>query len=201
MNQFQSGSNGSPCTRRTFLIGAGTVGIAGTTGSAFAASEEPTPTVITPAVDEFEDNYTGQFLTIRDDEPGEEGDIEAVRGACGELPWPEGETQQRVGQLTDRRSDSPIAVRLPVFLDQRRNPDTDDALYIISDASACNSAYVTLTLAPIELRSITGGESGPGVTEEDDSDFTDVDGSGFGFLAGVAGAAIALLTRALLDRE
>jgi hypothetical protein len=155
--------------------------------------------MIIPSVDEFDGNYVGQLLTLRE-ELSEKKSLEAVRDACGELPWPADETVQHEAQLTDRRSDEPLAVRMPVFLDRRKRPEQDDALFIVNRATPCDGSYVRLEVSPIEQRSITLEGSGPTVTEDENSSLTDVAGSGFGFIAGALGAATAGLLRLVHDR-
>lgn len=194
-------------TRRQLLVGAGSAVLVGGVGRASAADEEEevTPTVIIPAVDEFENNYVGQFLTIRS-QTIPEGEDQAVTEACTELPWPEKNMVQRAGQLTDRRSEEPVAVRLPVFLNEDQRPEQDDALYIISRASTCSGDYVEIQLSPVDLRNITGFESGPGTTETGGGDgggsgLSAQDGSGFGLFAGAVGGVGALLARLFVDRD
>lgn len=197
MTPFPSSLGRANCTRRQVLIGAGSAVLVGGVGRASATAEETTPTMIIPAVDEFENNYSGQFLTIRG-QLSEKGDTQAMKDACPELPWPEEEMVQREGQLTDRRSDEPIAVRLPVFLSESQRPEQDDALFIISKATPCGGEYVKVQLSPIDLRSVTTGESGPGVTEDGESG---EDGSGFGLIAGAVGAIGAVLIRLVFDSD
>jgi hypothetical protein len=180
-------------SRRAFLVAGGTALLAGGVGRTGAA-EELTPTVVVPAIDEFEGNYAGQFLTILGRE-SDEGDVSEVADACDDLPWPAEETERNRGQLTDRRSDEPIAVRLPVFLDGRPDPIKEDALFVINRVSSCQGEYVTLELASIDLRAVSGDPPGPNVTETED------DGAGFGLAAGAAGGGLGLLLRRLLDRE
>lgn len=196
-------------TRRQLLVGAGSAVLVGGVGRASAADEteeeEVTPTVIIPAVDEFENNYVGQFLTIRSDTIPE-GEDQAVTEACTELPWPAKNMIQRAGQLTDRRSEEPVAVELPVFLNEDERPEQDDALYIISRSNTCDGDYVEIQLSPVDLRNITGGESGPGTTETGDGDgggsgLSAQDGSGFGLFAGAVGGIGALLARLFVDRD
>ena len=164
--------------------------------------EVVTPTVIVPVVKEFEGNYVGQFLTLRS-ESTNAGDLEDVKNACEELPWPEDEALQIEGQVTDRRSEQPVAVRLPVFIDGRQRPEQDDALYIISRASACGDEYVHVQLSPVDLRNITGEPPGPGADQGpgDGGTTTDGIGAGPGLLAGGVGGVGAVLARYLTDRD
>lgn len=191
------------CTRRQLLIGTGSAVLVGGVGSASAADEEVTPTVIIPAVDEFENNYVGQFLTIRS-QTLSEGEDQAVTEGCAELPWSAENMVQLAGQLSDRRSNEPVAVRLPVFLNEDQRPEQDDALYTISRANTCDGDYVEVQLSPVDLRNITGGE-GPDVTEGNGdgggSGLSAQDGSGFGLFAGAVGGIGALLARLFADRD
>ena len=201
MNRPFSESKAASWTRRRFLAGAGSIFLVGGIGRADATQEEEevTPPVIVPVVEEFEDNYVGQFLTLRS-ESTDAGDLEAVKGACQELPWPEDEAQQIEGQITDRRSDEAVAVRLPVFIDGRQRPEQDDALYIINQATPCGDEYVTVQLSAVNLRNITGGEAGPTAGENGGST-TDGVGTGLGLLAGGVGGVGAVLARYLTDRD
>lgn len=189
-------------TRRGFLAGTGTALLVGGAGQVSAAQEGEvvTPSVIIPTVEEFENNYTGQFLTLRSNST-DAGDLEAVRDACPELPWPADQTQQIEGQLTDRRSNEPIAVRLPVFIDDRQRPEQDDALYVISRVDACGDEYVSLQLSAVDLRNISGGAPGPGASGDGGSGNTDGIGAGPGLLAGAVGGVGAVLARVLSDND
>lgn len=152
--------------------------------------------MIIPAVDEFEGDYTGQFLTIlgRDIE---EGDPQKVHDVCDQVPWPDEETKVNLGQLTDRQSDEPLAVRLPVYVDGRRQPITEDTMFVISNASTCRDDYVTVQTSSVRLRSVRVEPAGPAVTETD----TETVGAGFGVAAGAVGGGVALLTRWFHGRE
>lgn len=111
---------------------------------------------------------------------------------------------QRAGQLTDRRSNEPIAVELPVFLNEDQRPEQDNVLYIISRANTCDGNYVEIQLSPVDLRSITGA-GGPDVTEEGGdgggSGLSAQDGSGFGLFAGAVGGIGAHLARLFVNRD
>lgn len=186
-------------TRRRFLAGAaGATGAAlvGGAGVAGAATEQITPTMIIPAADQFEDNYTGQFLTVlgRDSRQGDPAD---VHEACNDVPWSEEETEVNRGQLTDRRSDEPFAVRLPVFVDGQREPITEDTLFMINNAETCGDEYVTIQTTSVRLRALRGDAPGPSVTETETESF----GTGFGLAAGAFGAGVAMLARRLSGRE
>lgn len=192
-------------TRRRFLAGAASAaGAAGVTGTALvggagrvaAANEVITPTMIIPAVDQFEGDYTGQFLTVLDRDRNE-GDPQEAHSACSDVPWPEGDTAVEWGQLTDRRSDEPIAVRLPVFVDGAREPITEDTLFMISNAEPCDGDYVTVQTTSVRLLALRGDAPGPSVTETETESF----GTGFGLAAGAFGAGVAMLARRLSGRE
>lgn len=185
-------------TRRSVLASVGTVGLALAGGAARAAEGEAPQTAIIPAVEEFEDNYEGQFLSIN--EPAGEADADpvAVHEAC-EVPWPGDATTANVGQLSDRRRTSPVAVRLPVYMDDRQVDLVEDALFVVSSASACQGDYVQVELSWVTTRSLVGKPAGPTVAQDEEAGVQAADtpgesGDGFGSFAAVLGVAGALAT-------
>lgn len=202
--------------RRRFLAALGqTAAVVGGVGSLDAVTaqeatpetepggEQPERQVVIPTVAAFSDNYVGQFLTLvqpMDDETPTDVPI----GDCQGVGWPSAEAMQFTGQLTDRRSDQPIAVRVPVSLDGREEGPDPATLFVINDASECaDGEFVHLDIARVTLRSLAPGEPGPTVADDGPLDRSTpaADGPGFGLLAGAAGVGGALLARSLRRRE
>lgn len=196
-----------PYSRRTVLAGAGglALGLAGSgTGLASAAEGEAPMEVIVPAVSEFEGSFEGQFLTVNEPAGEADGDPDAVHEACS-VPWSRDETSVHVGQLTDRRSDTPVAVRVPVYVDGSETDLVEDVLFAISTASPCQGDYVRLDVEWVSTRSLVGKPAGPTVQGQGGQDAAPAEtpggqGSGFGLLAGALGVSGALLAR-WLGRE
>lgn len=201
--------------RRAVLAGicGGAAAVFGASGARAAAEGANTPqTVIVPAVSEFEDGYEGQFLQIT--EPTDDEAIDPspsdVNQNC-DVPWPDDNTSANVGQLTDRRSDAPLAVELPVYMNSEETDIVEDALFVISNAIPCEGQFVRLELSWITTRSLVGGDPGPvaaddgagagggqagadggqaGVAETEGGD-----GPGFGLVGGALGVGGVLLAR------
>lgn len=187
-------------SRRAVLAGAGSAALfAGGVGTVGAVESEVPRTVVVPAVSEFEDDYEGQFLTIYG--PATETNVSPadVHEACEDVPWPRDATEVNAGQLTDRRADTPVAVRLPVHVDARRTNLVEDALFVVNDATPCAGDFVRLDLVWVTTRSIVGKPPGPTVGEGDDGpeDAAGTDGPGFGPIAAVLGLSGALALGAL----
>lgn len=201
-------------SRRAVLAGicGGAAAVLGASGARAAAEGANTPqTVIIPAVSEFEDGYEGQFLQIT--EPTDDETIDPspsdVNQNC-DVPWPDDNTSANVGQLTDRRSEAPLAVELPVYMNGEETDIVEDALFVISNAIPCEGQFVRLELSWITTRSLVGGDPGPvaaddgagaggdqaGVAETDGGD-----GAGFGVVGGIGGVAGVLLARWLRGGE
>lgn len=200
MGFLQPPSPSRCCRRRTFLagVGSGAVFTVGA-GPASAIEGEVPRTAVVPAVEEFEGNYAGQFLTIYEpagDDAGMETSPEDVHEAC-DVGWPEDATEVHVGQLTDRRSDTPVAVSVPVFTDGREVDLVEDALFVVNSSRPCDAEFVVLDTTWVTTRSLVGKPPGPTVAEGDgDGDTTPgADAPGFGLLGGLAGLAGALLWR------
>lgn len=195
-------------TRRSVLAGAAATGVLAVGGGVAGAAAGETPqTAIVPAVEEFEGNFAGQFLTI--EEPAAEADAspDAVHDAC-DVPWPRDATDANVGQLSDRRSDSPVAVRLPVYMDGRQVDLVEDALFVVSSVTECQGDYVRVDLSWVTTRSIVGKPAGPTVSgdeqgaaeaDEEATETPGASGDGFGLLVAIVGAAGGLLARRRRD--
>lgn len=194
-------------SRRAVLAagGSGLLVLAGGSPVRAAAGEAPMQ-VIVPAVSEFEDNFEGQFLTVEEPAGEADADPDAVHDACS-VPWPRDATTASVGQLSDRRSDQPVAVRVPVYMDGSETDLVEDVLFAISSASPCEGDYVQLDVEWVSTRSLVGKPAGPTVDESGNGNgggpdqaeglegTPGADGTGFGLLAGGLGVSGALLVR------
>lgn len=199
MTPVHSSLDGGAITRRAVLAAAGSAaGIAAGAGSGNA--QEITREMVIPAVEEFEGNYVGQFITVHGDV---EGDVnpEQVHESCTDLGWSVEETATRSGQLTDRRSDAPIAVRLPVYFDANEDEVEEDSFFIINGATPCQGDYVVIQGEEVDVRSVVLEEAGPTVTEGQDATATETEQPGFGLLGGALGVGGALALRYLTERE
>lgn len=188
-------------SRRAVLVGAGTVGFGFATGipTVQAAEGEAPMRVIVPAVSEFDDNYEGQFLTVEEPAGEADADPDQVHQACS-VPWPSEATTAHVGQLSDRRSDTPVAVRIPVYMNGDETNLVEDVLFVISDATPCEGEYVRLDVEWVSTRSLVGKPAGPTVDQQGDrqeglAETPGEDGDGFGLLAATLGVSGALLVR------
>lgn len=193
-------TDGSGRTRRTVLAGVGGLAAAVAGGGVASAADPELPrTVIVPAVSEFEGSYVGQFLTVY--EPTQETDASPaeVHEACQELPWPESATAANVGQLTDRLSDQPLAVRVPVYVDSRQTDLVEDALFVINNAERCQGEYVRLDVEWVTTRSVAGKPPGPTVADDEAAlaETEGEDGPGFGLATAGLGVGSAIVLWAL----
>lgn len=190
----------SSYSRRAVLAGAGSSVLVLAGGGAVQAAEGEAPMeVIVPAVSEFENDYEGQFLTVEEPAGEADADPDAVHDAC-DVPWPRDATTASVGQLSDRRSDQPVAVRVPVYMDATETNLVEDVLFVISTASPCDGDYVRLDLSWVSTRSLVGKPAGPTVQAEQDPDEAPAEtpggnGPGFGAVAAGVGFAGGLLAK------
>lgn len=189
----------SPATgayrRRAVLTGlasAATLAVGAGDAAAATGGAEVPKQVYVPTVSEFENDYAGQFLTIAETPDSDVGAPEQLHASCSDVPWPEQRTIVKVGQLSDRRSDTPVAVRLPIYMDDQDAELVEDALFVINRSEPCRESFVRLNIDWVTMRSLVGKPAGPTVQEG-----TGGDGAGFGLLAGTAGVATALVARYL----
>lgn len=194
------------CRRRTVLAslagGATLVGASGAVGAATTPSpdEEVPQRVVVPAVPEFEDDYEGQFLVIFD--PPAEPAVSGEEGPGECVPWPSERTRTLVGQLSDKRSEVPVAVQVPVSVDEQDANLVENAFMVIDDATPCQDGeYVRLDVEWITTRALVGKPPGPVAEEEgqaglaEDAETPGGAGPGFGVIGAVLGLAGGLLAR------
>lgn len=180
-----------PVSRRSFLEGAGAVGV-GTPG--FLANvqddgdeeESVTRRVLIPRVEEFEDNFVGQWVALN-----ATADIdEEVADECEYANWSSDETQAYEGQLLDRRSEEPIAIDIPVFTNGTKAELEVHSVFIINRVHDCSSDYVGVDLEWVPRRSVRGEPPGPTVSESEGT-------PGVGAVGAIAVLATAAVTRAI----
>ncbi len=185
-------------SRRRILAGLGSAALAvGGAGVGSAQIEGEVPrTVYIPAVTEFKDEYVGQFLIVSEPAPASDSDPNALFDDCSDIPWSQAETTVNIGQLSDRRSTQPQAVRLPVYMSERETTLVDDAIFVINDANPCGD-HVRLDIEWVTTRSLVGKPAGPVVTDQSDGEGGETAGgagAGFGVVAAIAGLAGGLAT-------
>ncbi len=145
--------------------------------------------MVIPSADAFMDDYQGQFVFV--DEPTDD-DAEPPLDECAmESTWPSEETQAYEGQLLDRRRDIGLTVDLTVFTDGRKAQIEPGTFFIIQGTGSCPGDWIGLEAESVPRRALVGEDPGPTVTPSD--------GSGFGVLAALAGAAGAAALRAFGD--
>ncbi len=177
-------------SRRTVLRGVAGVGGVSTVVGTAAAQNRITRQVVIPRVDEFEDNYVGQWLAVKEMTDADADPVED----CEFAEWSADQTQAYRGQLLDRRTEVPVVVDVNVLADGTKSQLEDDTAFIVNDAVACTDEYVGLAVESVPRRAVVGEPIGPTVTESDGQ-------PGMGVVAGVAGVATAVVARALRERD
>ena len=177
-------------SRRALLrsIGTGTAAAAGVgaMGAGTASAQDLRKGAVIPSVDEFADNYTGQWLELNE-ETSATGD--PVSG-CEEAEWSPDETQAYTGFLMDRRTGSAPIIELDVLTEAGDPGPEPDTTFIVNEASACGDDFVFLDLRVVPIRSVAGGPAGPEANQGDDGGGGGGGDSTPGF--GIAAAAAAL---------
>lgn len=180
-------------SRRALLRSIGTAGAvaagAGTMGVQTAAAQDRRRGAVIPTVEEFEDNYTGQWVELNE-QTSASG--EPVSG-CDVAEWSANETQAYTGFLMDRRTGSAPIIELDVLTEGAGTGPEADTTYIVNEATECGNDFVFLDLKVVPIRSVAGGPAGP-EANQDGGGGGEGDGGGGdstpGF--GIAAAAAAL---------
>lgn len=183
-----------PVSRRSFLEGAGSVGV-GATGSLVNVQDDGESTdpvsrrALVPRVEEFEDDFVGQWVALN-----ATVDIELevdIADECDYANWPPDETRAYEAQLLDRRSEEPIAVDILTFTDGTEPDFEVNSVFIINRVHDCTPEHVGVDLVWVPRRSVRGEEPGPTATEPDG-----IPGMGaLGALGALAAVAIARAIR------
>lgn len=172
---------------------------AGTMGIQTAGAQDLKKGAVIPTVEEFEGNYTGQWIEVNE-ETSAPGD---PVGGCDAAEWSPDETQAYTGYLMDRRGGSEPIIELTVLSEAGDPGPEPDTTFIVNEATECGNDFVFLDLNVVSIRSVAGEPAGPEADGDGDGGGSDGGGGGdstpgFGIAAAaaaLAGGAIARLLR------
>lgn len=162
----------------------------GATGAQTAGAQDLRKGAVIPTVDEFEDNYAGQWIELNDrtSAPGD-----PVEG-CDAAEWSADETQAYTGFLMDRRGGSSPIIELTVLTEAGDPGPEPDTTFIVNEVRECGNDFVFLDLRIVPIRSVAGGPAGPEVDGGGGDGGGGDDGGGGnstpGFGVGVAAASL-----------
>jgi len=189
-------------SRRALLRSIGTAGAvaagAGAGGVQTASAQDRRRGAVIPTVEEFEDNYTGQWIELneRTSAPGD------PVGGCDAAGWSPDDTQAYNGFLMDRRTGSAPIIELNVLTEAGDTGPEEDTTYVVNETTECGNDFVFLDLRAVPIRSVAGGPAGP----EADQDGGGGDGGdggagdstpGFGIAAAAAALGAGAVARVL----
>jgi len=191
-------------SRRALLRNIGTAGAvaagAGTMGVQTASAQDRRRGAVIPTVEEFEDNYTGQWVELNEQTSASpSGD--PVSG-CDAAEWSSDETQAYNGFLLDRRTGSAPIIELDVLTEGAGTGPEANTTYIVNEASECGNDFVFLDLKVVPIRSVAGGPAGP-EADQDGGEGGEGDGGGgdstpgFGVAAAIAALGTGAVARLL----
>lgn len=158
------------------------VGLRGRTGQ----QSRVTRWFIIPRVEEFEDNYLGQWLQVT-------GTTEAddeVADNCEFANWDAGEAIAYDALLLDRRSEAPLSIEMTAYGDSERDEIRESTVFIVNQVEECGNEWIGLSCESVPQRAVAGKPAGPTVAESDG-------GVGFGGLAALSAVGIAVAARLL----
>lgn len=189
-------------SRRELLRSIGAAGAVATGAGAVGAQpanaqeQDLRKGAVITTVDEFEDNYTGQWVELNE-ETSAPGD--PVEG-CDAAEWSAGETQAYTGFLMDRRGGSSPIIELDVLTEAGDPGPEPDTTFIVNEARECENDFVFLDLRVVPIRSVAGEPAGPEVDDGggDGGGSNSTPGFGVGVAAASLGAAAGI--RAIRDR-
>jgi len=96
---------------------------------------------IVPRVDEFEDNYVGQWLSVTGTtEPHEE-----VADNCAFANWEAGTSIAYDALLLDKRSEVPLSISMVAYGDSEPDEVREDTVFIVNSAEVCNDQWIGLS--------------------------------------------------------
>ncbi|GAA0662421.1 hypothetical protein ACFQDG_11475 [Natronoarchaeum mannanilyticum] len=181
-------------SRRALLRSIGTAGAvaagAGTMGVQTASAQDRRRGAVIPTVEEFEDNYTGQWIELNEQTSASGEPV----GGCDQAEWSADETQAYNGFLMDRRTGSAPIIELDVLTEGAGTGPEEDTTYVVNETTECGNDFVFLDLRAVPIRSVAGAEPGP----EADQDGGDGDGTpGFGIAAAAAALGASAVARVL----
>ncbi|WP_232702479.1 hypothetical protein [Halobacterium wangiae] len=151
-------------SRRQFLTQSGAVGVSalGLRGRANQQSSI-TRIFVVPRVDEFENNYVGQWLQVT----GTAEPHDQVADECEWADWEAGESTAYDALLLDRRSEAPLSIEMTAYGDSTQDEIRESTVFIINRAEMCGSEWVSLSAESVPRRAIVGEPAGPTVEESD----------------------------------
>lgn len=154
-------------SRREFLQQSGVVG-ASAVGLGTVARQESKVTrrFIIPKVEEFQDNYQGQWLQVN-------GTAEAhdeVADNCEFADWEAGNSVPYDSLLLDRRSETPVSVDLTAYGNNDRERIRESTVFIVNSVTECGAEWIGLTCETVPRRAIVGKAPGPTVSEDEGGD-------------------------------
>jgi len=194
-------------SRRALLRSIGTAGAvaagAGAMGVQTASAQDRRRGAVIPTVDEYEDNYTGQWVELN-----EQTSVSASADpvdSCNRAEWSPDETQAYIGFLMDRRAGSAPIIELDVLTEGAGTGPEADTTYIVNEATECGNEFVFLDLKVVPIRSVAGGPAGPEADQDGGGGGGEGDGGGdstpgFGVAAAIAALAGGAIAR-LLGRD
>lgn len=149
-------------SRRAFLqqsglVGASAVGL----GNVARQDSNITRRFVVPKVDEFQDNYVGQWLQVN-------GTAEAhdqVADECEFAEWSAGNSVAYDALLLDRRSEAPLSVELTAYADSEPDEIRESTVFIVNFATECGDEWIGLSGETVPRQAIAGEPSGPTVSE------------------------------------
>jgi len=148
-------------SRRALLRSIGTAGAvaagAGTVGVHTASAQDRRRGAVIPTVEEFEDNYTGQWVELNE-QTSASG--EPVDG-CDAAEWSPDETQAYNGFLMDRRTGSAPIIELDVLTEGAGTGPEEDTTYVVNETTECGNDFIFLDLRAVPIRSVAGEPAGP----------------------------------------
>jgi len=188
-------------SRRALLRSIGTTGAVaagvGAAGTQTASAQDLQRGAVIPTVEEYEGNYTGQWLELNE-QTSATGD--PVDG-CDPAEWSPDETQAYTGFLMDRRQGSAPIIELDVLTEDAGAGPEPDTTYIVNETVECGNDFVFLDVKVAPIRSVAGGPAGPEAEQGDGGGDGDGGGGdstpGFGIAAAAAALGASAVARVL----
>lgn len=192
-------------SRRALLRSIGTAGaVAAGAGAGVqtASAQDRLRGAVIPTVEEFEDNYTGQWIELNEQTSASPSG-NPVEG-CDRAEWSSDDTQAYTGFLMDRRSGSAPIIELDVLTEAGDPGPEEDTTYLVNEAFDCGNDFVFLDLKVVPIRSVAGAEPGPEADQDGGGGGGDGGGGdstpGFGIAAAAAALGASAVAR-LLRRD
>ena len=174
-------------SRRAFLqqsglVGASAVGL----GNVARQDSKITRRFVIPRVDEFTENYVGQWLQVN----GTTEPHDQVADECEFADWSAGSSVAYDALLLDRRSEAPLSVELVAYGDSEREEIRESTVFIVNSITECGDEWVGLACESVPQRAVAGKPAGPTVSESDG-------GTSLGGLLALAAVSVGVAGRLL----